>query len=158
MKKKVFISGPMTGYENYNIDAFIAAERMLTDLGYSVFNPAWMKFDENWQHDEIMAIDIQALSKCDMIYQLEGWESSKGALEEYQYAAAHRIAILKVTTNFYSFIDPPESNAMDISFLKHEIVENILKMASSGNTDEVHAYHKSINVVKDKFGVFLNEV
>lgn len=86
MKKKVFISGPMSGYDNFNREAFMEAEKKLKDAGYSVFNPAWLNFDESWDTASIMAIDMAALSRCDAIYQLDGWRESKGAKAEYRTA------------------------------------------------------------------------
>lgn len=83
---KVFISGPMSGYEDYNCPAFLEAEKRLVSAGYSVFNPAWLLVDETWTRDDLMAIDISALSRCDAIYQIEGWEKSKGARVEYANA------------------------------------------------------------------------
>lgn len=78
-KVKVFISGPITGYENNNRARFYEAERMLRGLGFDVFNPVWMDFTDSWDHEEIMSVDLAALATCDAIYQLEGWEHSKGA-------------------------------------------------------------------------------
>lgn len=87
-KKKVFISGPMSGIKDFNKPAFDQAEQWLTQAGYSVFNPARMHFDDSWTHEEIMRIDLAALSQCDYICMLCGWESSIGAMQEYRYAMA----------------------------------------------------------------------
>lgn len=90
MKKlKVFISGPMTGYEDYNREAFNAMEKELKEAGYSVFNPAWLKVDEEWTHEDLMAIDLVALSMCDAIVQLDGWGRSEGAKIEHAFAKAN---------------------------------------------------------------------
>lgn len=87
MKKKVFISGPMSGYDNFNRDAFMEAEKKLKDAGYSVFNPAWLLgLDSEWDNASVMAIDMAALSRCDAIYQLDGWRNSNGAKAEYRTA------------------------------------------------------------------------
>lgn len=84
---KVFISGPMAGYENYNKEEFMKAEKLLIKAGYSVFNPAWLDLDDlEWTSTDIMAIDMAALACCDAIYQLKGWENSKGARAEYTAA------------------------------------------------------------------------
>ena len=85
---KVFISGPMSGIKDYNKPEFDRMEMQLKDLGYSVFNPAWMGFDNTWTREDIMPIDIAALGKCDAIVMLDGWEKSAGALAEYEYAVA----------------------------------------------------------------------
>lgn len=87
-KKKVFISGPMSGIKDFNKPAFDRVEQWLTQAGYSVFNPARMHFDDAWSHEEIMRIDLAALAQCDYICMLGGWESSIGAMHEYRYAMA----------------------------------------------------------------------
>lgn len=93
-KKKVFISGPMSGIKDFNKPAFDNAEQWLTQAGYSVFNPARMHFDDAWTHEEIMAIDLAALSKCDYILMLPKWSYSKGAMQEYHYANSIGVEIL----------------------------------------------------------------
>mgnify|MGYP002523121716 CR=1 FL=1 len=92
---KVFISGPMSSIKDYNKPAFDWAQKELEALGYSVFNPSWMTFDDSWTREDIMPIDIAALSRCDAIYMLLGWEKSKGATAEYNYAAATGKLIIK---------------------------------------------------------------
>ena len=86
---KIFISGPMTGYENFNKDAFNQAERYLKSLGFSVFNPAWLSFDEEWTHEEIMVVDLAALAQCDGIYFLKGRSKSIGSKIELEYALSN---------------------------------------------------------------------
>lgn len=84
--KKVFISGPMTGLPNLNRDAFNEAEKLLKAAGFSVFNPAWLDLDPGFSDADIAAIDLAALKRCNYIYQLEGWEKSKGASAEWMVA------------------------------------------------------------------------
>jgi len=84
--KKVFISGPMTGLPDFNRKAFFEAEEKLRNAGFSVFNPAWLRFDEFWDSKAIATVDLAALSQCDYIYQLEGWENSLGATAEWEAA------------------------------------------------------------------------
>ena len=86
---KVYISGPITGVENYN-DNFIKAERALQSAGYNVVMPvtigAALKYkmgrEPTWA--EYMREDIKALMDCDGIYMLDGWLASDGAKLEYQ--------------------------------------------------------------------------
>lgn len=94
--KRVFISGPMTGYEDFNRPAFMEAEEKLKKAGFSVFNPAWMDFDSGFSNDAIMSIDLVALSHCNYIYQLPGWKYSKGASAEYMFALASDIQFVNV--------------------------------------------------------------
>ena len=94
-KKKVFISGPMSGIKDFNKPAFDQAEKELTEAGYSVFNPARMQLDTDvWTHENIMSIDLAALDKCDYIYMLPKWYYSKGAIQEYHYANAIGVELL----------------------------------------------------------------
>lgn len=95
-KKKVFISGPMSGIKDYNKPAFDKAEEYLTQAGYSVFNPARMHFDDAWDHSEIMRIDLAALAQCDYILMLDKWYNSKGAIHEYHYAHAIGVEFLSM--------------------------------------------------------------
>ena len=85
---KIFISGPMKGYEDFNTPAFNAAEAELIANGWSVFNPAWIKVDSTWDRNNLLPIDIAALAQCDAIYMLTGWEQSAGARAEYEFAVS----------------------------------------------------------------------
>lgn len=96
-KKKVFISGPMSGIKDFNKPAFDKAEAYLTQAGFSVFNPARMHFDDAWTHEEIMRIDLAALSQCDYILMLAGFEASIGAMQEYRYAMATGIEMFRMS-------------------------------------------------------------
>lgn len=97
---KVFISGPMTGIDNFNRDAFNNAEKEFIKRGLDVFNPAWMLFSDGWAHEEIMSIDINALSLCKFICMLPGWEDSKGARLENEYAITHGIIPIYIEEDF----------------------------------------------------------
>jgi len=83
---KVFISGPMTGIDDYNRPLFNEAEKKLREMGYDVFNPAWMQFGDEWDKNDIMAIDLMALSRCEAICHLTLWTFSKGAILENHVA------------------------------------------------------------------------
>ena len=102
-KKKVFISGPMSGIKDFNKPAFDKAEEYLTQAGFSVFNPARMHFDDAWTHEEIMRIDLAALAQCDYILMLDKWYYSKGAIQEYHYANAIGVELMSARD-----IEPPK--------------------------------------------------
>lgn len=92
--RKVFISGPMSGYPDNNKAAFMEAERMLKAAGFSVMNPAWLECDENFDAEDFLAIDMAMLSRCDSIYQLDGWKDSLGAKAEFQSALWAKKAVI----------------------------------------------------------------
>lgn len=109
-KVKVFISGPITGYEDNNRAKFYEAERILRGLGFDVLNPVWIDFTDSWTHEEIMRVDLAALATCDAIYQLEGWEHSKGALKEFYFAIDHN-------KDFVTYESLPD----DMKFLRESV-------------------------------------
>lgn len=82
---KVFISGPMTGYPESNRPAFMEAEKELKAAGFTVVNPATFGIDD-LSNVEIARIDLTALLSCNYIYQLDGWDKSKGASAEWMVA------------------------------------------------------------------------
>lgn len=94
-KCKVYISGPMRGRENYNRGQFNHWETVLENAGYDPVNPAKIgdKFGAPEDIDKdvalfekVMAAELEALSKCDMIFLLDGWEDSVGAKKELECA------------------------------------------------------------------------
>lgn len=79
---KVYISGPMTGYPEFNYPAFNAAARQLRMHGYLVVNPAELDTDTSKEWHHYMRNDIRELVDCDEIVTLPGWEKSRGATLE----------------------------------------------------------------------------
>lgn len=92
--KKVYISGPITGHEDY-MHHFSAATDRLSKAGYIVYNPAAANsmMPPETDYEEYMAIAMTMLSFCDTIYMLQGWQESKGANREYGYALAKHLNI-----------------------------------------------------------------
>lgn len=83
---KLYVSGPMTGYENFNFATFDKATATLRNTGCVVFNPAETPLNPDWQWSDYMRIDIQEVCKADAIYVLPGWQKSKGACIEVAVA------------------------------------------------------------------------
>lgn len=83
-----YLSGPISGIDNQNWDAFERAEFGIRALGHGVVNP--LKVQDgivNWE--EAMRADLIALLKdCDGIVLLDGWPTSKGAGLELTVALA----------------------------------------------------------------------
>lgn len=80
---KLYISGGMTGYKDFNFPKFNEVTQKLRKQGYEVINPVELvnpPYDKEWS--EYMRIDIHELSKVDGIVVLEGWNKSKGATIE----------------------------------------------------------------------------
>lgn len=84
--KAVYISGPMTGHENFNFPAFHAKAAELRAQGLNVINPAEHDEAPDKEWHEYLRKDIRLLMDCDTIHMLRGWASSRGARLEHHIA------------------------------------------------------------------------
>lgn len=92
MKKRVFISGRMSGLseEEYN-KRFRMAEFYLWCNGYTIVNPCVFArmFDKvGMEYGEALLFDLDVIAHCDAIYMLSNWTESKGAAVEKAFAEA----------------------------------------------------------------------
>ena len=95
---RIYIAGPMRGYENNNHDAFDMAERFLSSKRiWEPVNPA--KVDREAGVDpsdnmtklelkEALKRDVDLVFDCECMYMLRGWERSEGARMEHALATA----------------------------------------------------------------------
>ena len=105
--KKIYIAGPMSGYKNFNFDAFDRRAKFLRAVGWTVFNPAAKDtekhpgIEDNPEGDPTLAAkkdgfnfreaylwDVSKVIEADAIYMLKGWEQSPGARGEHAVAVA----------------------------------------------------------------------
>ncbi|EEX0648127.1 DUF4406 domain-containing protein, partial [Escherichia coli] len=77
MRVRVYIAGPMTGYENFNREAFHKTEEVLKREGHTVLNPAVLPDGLTQPH--YMDICMAMLRCVDAVYMLKGWQQSAGA-------------------------------------------------------------------------------
>ncbi len=97
--RRIYISGPMTGHDDYNFPAFHAAAERFRQAGWEVANPA-----ENFggRTDLPRALYLRAdmvmLAQCEAIALLPGWEDSRGASLEYTVARELGCAVLDAVT------------------------------------------------------------
>jgi hypothetical protein len=103
---KIYLAGPMRGYEAFNHPAFHRATRLLRDLGHVVFSPA--EHDNSvgldtagtaGDHAEVAAAGFSVRSllaadlawicgEADALVMMPGWEQSAGARAEAAVALA----------------------------------------------------------------------
>jgi nucleoside 2-deoxyribosyltransferase len=111
-RKRVYVAGPMTGYENYNHSGFMRAKLILEAEGYDVVTP----FDANsrvWQRyhgrpfdpfkdrcdygdlilKEMLLEDLTEVKNADLVVVLQNWERSRGAGIEVQVAQAMGVPV-----------------------------------------------------------------
>jgi hypothetical protein len=87
-RRRVYIAGPMTGIPEHNHPAFKAAWNALTQAGYEAISPHFIEsvieIDSRVQIGQgavyryALPIDTFALSSCEAVVALPGWEQSQG--------------------------------------------------------------------------------
>lgn len=92
----VYISGAVSGTADY-MDRFAAAEKHLSNMGYTVINPARInaQLPSETTYEQYMKMSLFLMDMCNVLYQLNGWENSKGANREYGYALGKDMYIVK---------------------------------------------------------------
>ena len=85
MKVRIYISGPMTGYPEFNYPTFREAEERLQDK-FEVVSPAHIVKQKHYK--DYLREALRLLIMCDAIYMLKKWEQSTGASLEYKVALA----------------------------------------------------------------------
>lgn len=94
---KLYIAGPMTGYELFNYPAFRAAETELRAAGYDALNPVDAEQHnitgkpQTW--DWYMRHALRMVVDADGVALLDGWEHSRGAQLEHHVACALRMPV-----------------------------------------------------------------
>lgn len=80
---KIYIAGSITGNRHYK-SQFRATEEMLQRERYTVLNPA--ELPVGMKPADYMRICFAMLETADVVFFQRGWEVSKGAKLEYDYA------------------------------------------------------------------------
>ena len=90
-----YLSGPMTGLEDFNYPAFNAAAVILRQRGFSVLNPAETDAGSSDRPRSFyLRIDIANLLRATKIVILPGWERSPGATLEVAIARELGLEVL----------------------------------------------------------------
>ncbi len=91
--KKIYIAGPMTGYENFNRESFNGAATCCLDNDAVPLNPATLP--DGLTQGQYMDICFAMIRAADTIYLLKGYEESKGAMAELAYAEKLELEIVE---------------------------------------------------------------
>ena len=79
---KLYLSGPMTGFPDYNRPAFAAATALLRDAGYNVVNPGEHDLGSGASWQAYLKRDLKMMLDCAAIAYLDNWADSHGAVLE----------------------------------------------------------------------------
>ena len=95
--KRIYISGPITGYRNLNRPAFSQAANELTAVGLTPVNPFdLIEAADHLTWVDYMKADLAALLACDGVATLPGWQESRGARVEVELAHALQMPVMPV--------------------------------------------------------------
>lgn len=94
---KIYISGAITNNPNYE-KQFMEAEQAIREKGHEPVNPVHLQMmlspkTTTWK--QYMTVCLPLLSVCDAIYMLDGWQSSKGAVQEFWQAWSKDLMIYR---------------------------------------------------------------
>jgi hypothetical protein len=93
---KLYISGPMTGYLDYNFDTFAMAATNLRNVGYIVEDPSELGVSDEWTWFDYMKKCLRSVLESDGIATLDNWECSRGAQLEVYIAHQLHIPVMPV--------------------------------------------------------------
>ena len=88
---KIYISGAITGTDDY-MERFCAAEERVKSDSFEVVNPAKVNamLPKSTSYEDYMKMSFCMIDMCDSIYMLRDWTESNGARMELEYAIANK--------------------------------------------------------------------
>ncbi len=114
---KVYISGQISGLPIEEVkEKFSSVEAQLIAQGYEVVSPLKNGLPWNAPWELHIAMDIVLLMGCDTIYLLTGWDNSRGATLEKNFAELTKKKIIYEAAPAYAEIKQAITEVMGVSF------------------------------------------
>ena len=128
---KVYISGQISGLEYEDARArFDKAEDFLKGLGVDTVNPMDNGLPEESTWIQHLCKDLELLHDCSHIYMIDGWQLSRGACIEYDFAVRTGKTVL-----FESSIVRDRCIALRVESAIHEVMGlKLSDYSASGRT------------------------
>jgi hypothetical protein len=95
--RRLYIAGPMSGYQEANYPAFNVAAERLREVGFEVVNPVDVHIDGRHHYVDLLREDLRMMLNCHGVAVLENWWESPGARNEVMVAG-----ILKMPVRSFS--------------------------------------------------------
>lgn len=112
--KKVYLSGPITGINNYK-GLFLFVEELVRMCDAArIFNPA-SQIPDSLDYEQAMKRCVTALAQYEVIMMLPGWHISKGARLEHDIALVCGMNVIDLTD--YRLVQC-SWNTLDIALLR----------------------------------------
>ena len=101
----LYVSGPMSGYPNNNVERFNFVCSVLREKlkDVEVINPA--EIPQNWSWEQMMEKDLQDVERSTHLAFLDGWNLSRGARMEMKLAIERGIQIVNGEKLLKSLLD-----------------------------------------------------
>ena len=104
---KIYISGPISGYEDKNRLAFIEAAEAVERIGHNAVTPHDLQIvdprPDNWT--EQMRRDLEYITAFDAIVVIAGWDLSAGAKIECAIAQWMGIPVYKLVDGMLQIVE-----------------------------------------------------
>lgn len=103
--KRIYLSGPMSGYPNDNKPIFALYAEYYRSLGFEVVNPHdigdRLQTEMRCQptYEQYLEADITEMLTCDTIILLPGWQHSPGARKEVQKGLSKGLKVHKAISH-----------------------------------------------------------
>ena len=95
MKKRIYISGPISGHDmEERRKTFKMVQTFLEAQDYEAVNPMENGLPDGATTREHMKRDIELLMTCDYIYMMRRWTHSKGCKVEFDVATSIGLPVL----------------------------------------------------------------
>lgn len=90
---RLYVAGPMSGYQDCNYPAFNTVAQALRSAGFEVVNPAEVHIAKKHHYVDLIREDLRVMLDCHGVAVLEGWWESTGARNEVNVAGILKMPV-----------------------------------------------------------------